>query len=939
MHPRRPAPAGRAAGNWPAPDLSFGKLGRRRRALAGGAALLAAAAATVLVGVRWSQRDRGVIRVQDRTRPLEARLTLPEADRHRPYDRERGKAGRALPDYRSIARLERTGDTAGVVGQMLLAGMVNQAAQHLAAAERERSLDSDRAALALVMGKPGEAFAWAERALGRTPGSPQASWNQALALRDMGLPLAAAAAFARVAAHDEPGWASEARSWQRRLQSEVETRKARYGERQAHIRALMWQWQEPPEELVASWPDLVRAAFYEAACTATRFESLQGLSGLAAALDQRFGGGALRLHVQGLGRLDWGRRAPLAARYARLAKAGWRETQEGELTALAADLRRAGAAGRDLLMGLIMARPHLASYPAEAGRLAASRKDAWLITAAQEVEALCERDLAVGGAQERALREAIQNAKDGGFSFLRLRLENHLVRLLLNQHRSIDAAPAARAALAQARQQGLWLEELQLQERLVSALSQQQDTAGVIAHVREIELSDEACGPVFQFALARLTERLVYDGRHDEGRRELARLLRCAASGEVPPMIFSALSELAQRDAGALATLRTEVARHRSKLAARGPVVLAQERYYLDALEGRALFGSDPGAGRKMLEEVLAATDLPGKTALDTGGPRLLAFRRLVSDATRSGDFARALSLMAREAKVVLPEGCLLGVSEDVRLASVVARVDGRYLGAYGTPALAAAPEKAVPPDIARALAGCGQVAVVASSPLRGRARLLPPALAWRHLAGPDEGPASPWSPARRVVVSDITPPADSELPTLPPWQSSGSGPVHRHLRGAEANPVSVLRELERADLIEFHVHGVADFHRSDAPHLMLSPDPQGNGRLTAEAIRTRRLAQRPFVVLAACDSAANSPFVPSYSGQLGLPMAFLEAGARAVLAADRPIPDRAASIFVAQLMEKIQAGVDGAIALRDVRQIWLKQSDSDWANEVVLFQ
>ena len=353
--------------------------------------------------------------------------------------------------------------------------------------------------------------------------------------------------------------------------------------------------------------------------------------------------------------------------------------------------------------------------------------------------------------------------------------------------------------------------------------------------------------------------------------------------------------------------------------------------------EGRAVIDGDRTRGRQLLGGALQAARSDGGREL--GLVRLLAYRRLTSDAVKAAELPRALSLIADELDLEPPEGCLLAISEDLRKAAVVARTaDGRLVGSFGQPALAAHPELVVPDAIRKALAGCPQVPVLALPPFRGKARLLDDGTAWHHL-----GRAAPagagWAASRRLVVSDVSPPASFGLPILPVWRSSGKLPISRHLRGSEANPVTVLRELPSADLIEFHVHALSDFKVAEAPYLVLSPDARGQARLQADAVEALDLPRRPFVVLAACNSAASSPYFPSSSGLWSFPAAFLRAGARAVLAANEEIPDGEATAFVEQMVERVQRGQPAAIALRDARVSWMTRPDSGWVREMVLFQ
>ena len=72
--------------------------------------------------------------------------------------------------------------------------------------------ESERAARALVEHDPAAALAHATRALELAPGRPQAAWDRALALRDLGLERSAVVAFQAIAARGEKGRSDEAKA-------------------------------------------------------------------------------------------------------------------------------------------------------------------------------------------------------------------------------------------------------------------------------------------------------------------------------------------------------------------------------------------------------------------------------------------------------------------------------------------------------------------------------------------------------------------------------------------------------------------------------------------------------------------------------------------------------------------------------------------------------
>jgi tetratricopeptide (TPR) repeat protein len=182
----------------------------------------AAAAAVILVGgASHSPVDLLATLGQEDHRAIEGRLAYPGLDRHRPLARERGgapaTAARRWPEAReqTLAALEERGDEHGLALALLLEGRLQQAAaqlDRLARPSASAAVWSDQAALALERGDAPGALQLTDRVLAAQPGHPQALWNRAVALQMMGRRPAAAAAFSRVAALGEPGWADEARS-------------------------------------------------------------------------------------------------------------------------------------------------------------------------------------------------------------------------------------------------------------------------------------------------------------------------------------------------------------------------------------------------------------------------------------------------------------------------------------------------------------------------------------------------------------------------------------------------------------------------------------------------------------------------------------------------------------------------------------------------------
>lgn len=143
------------------------------------------------------------------------------------------------------------------------------------------------------------------------------------------------------------------------------------------------------------------------------------------------------------------------------------------------------------------------------------------------------------------------------------------------------------------------------------------------------------------------------------------------------------------------------------------------------------------------------------------------------------------------------------------------------------------------------------------------------------------------------------------------------------HLARERARRQEVLAGLARVDLLHYAGHGRFRGWESD---LSLA-----DGRLTLGDVLN--LQPPPAgVVLSACDSASSSPEAPQES--IGLAQAFLLAGSHWVLAASRPVGDRAARSLFGRFYELWDGSGDPAIALREAQLAW-READpgTDWAS------
>jgi hypothetical protein len=165
------------------------------------------------------------------------------------------------------------------------------------------------------------------------------------------------------------------------------------------------------------------------------------------------------------------------------------------------------------------------------------------------------------------------------------------------------------------------------------------------------------------------------------------------------------------------------------------------------------------------------------------------------------------------------------------------------------------------------------------------------------------------------------------------PW---GFGSPTVWLRGASATPARVLSELGDATEIELDAHGLIDLDVSDTWLLALSPDADGRFALTAGEIERQRLRGQPLVVLGACYAGRVAPYLHE---PWSLPMAFIDAGARAVFASAAAIPDASAGPFFDALLARVHRGQSPAVALRDERVARLRDDPGSWVRHVLSFE
>jgi CHAT domain-containing protein len=117
---------------------------------------------------------------------------------------------------------------------------------------------------------------------------------------------------------------------------------------------------------------------------------------------------------------------------------------------------------------------------------------------------------------------------------------------------------------------------------------------------------------------------------------------------------------------------------------------------------------------------------------------------------------------------------------------------------------------------------------------------------------------------------------------------------------------------------LHFAAHARVSDRQPKETHVVLS-----GGNLDLAAIRQLRL-RADLVTLSACETALGLRV--RGEGVIGLPHAFLAAGARGVLVTLWRIGDESAANFMREFYGELHAGRSAAEALRLVRQKWIRE-------------
>ncbi|MCP3165692.1 CHAT domain-containing protein [Myxococcus qinghaiensis] len=923
----------------------------RRGDVGSGFRVLVACFAMLLISPsasHWSGDDLAWL-VKDGPRTLEARVTYRAVDaRHQPFVPDRGgpweRPGVPSLPLHELSRMEARGDLHGIATAYLLHGAPRQALAFLKRLPPSVDRDSDLALLALEQARQDgpldsrhahleEALELLSEVLRVAPRHPQALWNRALTLAELGLTLQAADSFGEVAKLGEPGWSEEAASRERALRESTLSRGRAWKDAFAATRDLLTDASAPlPVAAVRDHPGILRLAFYDAVRAAPRRQDVLRLLPLARALDERYGGSVLQTWLARVAERDFTRRGPLARRYAQLVLGALSPSG-----AVMEELRRSGE--DDLYLGALVLAG-FARQPVDSAalvRLARASEDPWMrVFGELELARVDQREGRWWNAEQRLL-EALDSCQKQGLVYRCLGLEQALTDLYLDLHRPAEAFQHAWNGWSRAQEAREWRYEQVFLQELADVARYQHSFTSARAYLEEslVRMPEDCAQRTHVHSNVALLEWQRF--RPEAARESLERALECERPlGMTGARVLSELARFQPRPHDGH-WLRRALADLRQAGVSPGREAL------LLVLEGQFALEQSHDTGQALLwRGVSMAEHLPD--SVDARKALAFGYSALLSEAGRAGAWHEALSLMARELSVEpAPTRCLLAVSLQHERTLVLARGPGGELkGAYSTGRRVPLRDDAsglVPDELLKELTGCEHVDVLTRPPVHGLTGLLPGELAWSYRVGRGGRPTpAQGGGSSHLVITEVASPPALRLPKLGALTAPRvPDPWRVELRGGEATPSRVAREMADASEIEIHTHGLFSASLSDASMVVLAPDADGDYALSADRVRQTRLKHAPLVLLATCGAARTAPFPhESYS----LPVAFISAGASAVLAASVEIPDSAGAFFE-KVRERIRAGTRPSVALRDARALWLREhpDDARWLSHVLLFE
>jgi len=698
-----------------------------------------------------------------------------------------------------------------------------------------------------------------------------------------------------------------------------------------------------PQELLREAPGMARNHLYLALWAAPSAERARALLPVAQTLDSLSGGDRLARYVAQVASKDFAVRAPLAAQLAGIFGADLARKHShvaalrvppappspspAQLQTFVETAQRSG--NTDLVLGALpllgQSGVYLKDYEAAARALA----DPWFLLNVEREKAMAEISRGELARAESRVLAAFSGC--GRAEELRCaQLELLLTDLYVMTHRLSEARSHAHLGFERARRQ----DDMALESNFLRALgnlSRMQNAFALVrAYLGECALQQPEFAPYRGYLYESLASVEIFRLRPARARAQLEQAFALGV-----PLTW--LGAFALADLARLDPRPEDLDRLTKVLDALEPGSRPAQHAFRLHIEGRARLPRDPVQGQRLLRQAIseAQKDL---TDPDAAKARAYSYTLLRLNAGKTKAFAEALALFGEETGVPTPARCVLGVEVHDEQSLVVARdakgeVQGAYEGGRASPALEV--ESLVPSAMVDSLRACPSVEVLARTGLHGRPGLLPPPIAWSYRTGKAQETRPPSS-RRSLVVADVEAPASLGLPRLKAWDAQPfAGRVS--LMGAAATPSRVLAAMAEATEVEIHAHGLVNLGVSDASLVVLSSEADGDYALTAGRVRKARLSSAPVVLLAACRAAESVS--PSMASPWSLPVAFVEAGARAVIASPQEIPDREAGPFFEAVLARVRDGASPAVAVRDERARLLAQAPQSWVRSVVVFE
>jgi CHAT domain-containing protein len=176
-----------------------------------------------------------------------------------------------------------------------------------------------------------------------------------------------------------------------------------------------------------------------------------------------------------------------------------------------------------------------------------------------------------------------------------------------------------------------------------------------------------------------------------------------------------------------------------------------------------------------------------------------------------------------------------------------------------------------------------------------------------------------------RAVLIAANPGANSRR-TLPSSQSEGEAigrlmPGTDSFIGAQATRSTISRKLPDCTIAHFACHARSNTGQPLESGVQLA----GDEWLRVHDIMQLSLANSPHVILSACETAGIGRTAPDEG--VGLPVAFLQAGARGVIASSWPVHDDSTSLLMVRLYDELQRGPDDFRLALSRAQAWLRDA------------